>query len=105
MRDQTILFFLLLVIAVLAFVILYQRFVFRRGIQIQLIQISRKLEDIAESDSDEKVMVFTDESALMELEGEINCLLLDRQKIKVISSSLWQSLRQAITISPFPGST
>ena len=82
MRDQTILFFLLLVIAVLAFVILYQRFAFRRGIQIQLIQISRKLEDIAESDSDEKVMVFTDESALMELEGEINRLLLDRQKIK-----------------------
>ena len=27
-------------------------------------------------------MVFTDESALMELEGEINRLLLDRQKIK-----------------------
>lgn len=82
MSDQTILFFLLIVIAVLAFVVLYQRFDFRRGIQIQLIQISRKLEDIAESDSDEKVMVFTDESALMELEGEINRLLLDRQKIK-----------------------
>lgn len=82
MSDQIILFLLLIVIAVLAFVVLYQRFAFRRGIRIQLIQISRKLEDIAESDSDEKVMVFTDESALMELAGEINRLLLDRQRIK-----------------------
>ena len=82
MSDQIILFLLLIVIAVLAFVVLYQRFAFRRGIRIQLIQISRKLEDIAESDSDEKVMVFTDESALMELVGEINRLLLDRQRIK-----------------------
>lgn len=57
MSDQIILFLLLIVIAVLAFVVLYQRFAFRRGIRIQLIQISRKLEDIAESDSDEKVMV------------------------------------------------
>ena len=57
MSDQIILFLLLIVIAVLAFVVLYQRFAFRRGILIQLIQISRKLEDIAESDSDEKVMV------------------------------------------------
>ncbi len=82
MSDQIILFLLLIVIAVLAFVVLYQRFAFRRGIRIQLIQISRKLEDIAESDSDEKVMVFTDEPALMELAGEINRLLLDRQRIK-----------------------
>ena len=82
MSDQTILFFLLIVIAVMAFVVLYQRFAFRRGIQTQLIQISRKLEDIAESDSDEKVMVFTDNPVLMELTGEINRLLLDRQKVK-----------------------
>lgn len=82
MSDQIILFFLLIVIVVLVFVVLYQRFAFRRGIRIQLMQISRKLEDIAESDSDEKVMVFTDEPVLMELVGEINRLLLDRQKIK-----------------------
>ena len=64
MSDQIILFFLLIVIVVLVFVVLYQRFAFRRGIRIQLIQISRKLEDIAESDSDEKVMVFTDDCLL-----------------------------------------
>lgn len=82
MSDQTILFFLLVVIAVLVFVILYQRFAFTRGTQTKLKQISRKLEDIQKSDSDEKVMVFTDNPVLMELESEINCLLLERQRIK-----------------------
>lgn len=74
--------FLLIVIAVLVLVVLYQRFAFRRGIQTKLMQISRKLEEILKSDSDEKVMVFTDEPVLMELTGEINRLLLDRQKVK-----------------------
>ena len=99
MSDQTILFsliiaplfvhigipvgcFLLIVTAVLVFVVLYQCFTFKKGIRTKLIQISQKLEEISESDSDEKVMVFTDEPALMELAGEINRLLLDRQRIK-----------------------
>ena len=82
MSVQTIFFFLLIVITVLALVVLYQRFAFRRGIQTKLMQISRKLEEILNSDSDEKVMVFTDEPVLMELTGEINRLLLDRQKVK-----------------------
>jgi len=82
MSGQTIFFFLLIVITVLTLVVLYQRFAFRRGIQTKLIQISRKLEEILKSDSDEKVMVFTDEPVLMELTGEINRLLLDRQKVK-----------------------
>lgn len=80
--DQTIFFFLLIVITVLTLVVLYQRFAFRRGIQIKLIQISRKLEAILKSDSNEKVMIFTDEPVLMELTGEINHLLFDRQKLK-----------------------
>lgn len=82
MSDQTVLFFLLIVIAVLASAALYQRFAFWRGIQTKLKQISQKLEDISDSGSDEKVMVFTDNPVLMELAGEINHLLLDRQKVK-----------------------
>lgn len=82
MSDQIIFFLLLIVTAVLVFVVLYQRFTFKKGIRTKLIQISQKLEEISESDSDEKVMVFTDEPALMELAGEINRLLLDRQRIK-----------------------
>lgn len=44
--------------------------------------ISRKLQDILENDSDEKIMVFTDNKKISLLCGEINRLLLDRQKIR-----------------------
>ena len=82
MSDKTIFFFLALIIIVLLLVVLYQRFVFTRSIQMNLKQISEKLEEILETDSDEKVMVFTDNKALMELEEQINRILIDRQKIK-----------------------
>ena len=45
-------------------------------------QISQKLSEILEHDTDEKVMVFTDNRALQELCAQINRLLLNRQKIK-----------------------
>ena len=45
-------------------------------------KVSEKLSDILEQDSDEKVMVFTDDKALQDLIGQINCMLLNRQKIK-----------------------
>lgn len=63
-------------------VIAYQQFVFRRGTQTMLQDISRKLQDILENDSDEKIMVFTNNKKISLLCGEINRLLLDRQKIR-----------------------
>ena len=45
-------------------------------------RINKKLEEILETGSDEKVMVFTDNPVLMELGGQINRLLIDRQKIR-----------------------
>lgn len=83
MSDKTIIFFFAIIIIFLVFIILYQRFVFTKDIQTKLKQISQKLEEIIDSDSDEKVMIFTDNKILMELEAEINRLLIDRQKIKV----------------------
>lgn len=53
-----------------------------RGTRAKLREISEKLSDILERDSDEQVMVFTDDKALMELCGQINLLLMDRKKIK-----------------------
>ena len=82
MSDGAIIFFLVCVITALLFVIFYQRFVYMKDIQTKLNKISRKLSDILENDSDEKVMIFTDNKALMDLCGQINRLLLDRQKIK-----------------------
>ena len=53
-----------------------------KGMRNALKQISEKLADILEKDSSEQVMVFTDNKALMELSGQINLLLLDRQRMK-----------------------
>ena len=82
MSDETIIFFLAVASCLLFLVVLYQRFVFGRGIQAKIRRINKKLEEILETGSDEKVMVFTDNPVLMELGGQINRLLIDRQKIR-----------------------
>ncbi len=53
-----------------------------RGTQTKLREITSKLSEILEQDTDEQVMVFTDDKTLKELCGQINLLLLDRQKMK-----------------------
>ena len=82
MSDKTIIFFLAVVVCLLFLVVLYQRFIFGRGIQAKIRRMNKKLEEILETGSDEKVMVFTDNPVLMELGGQINRLLIDRQKIR-----------------------
>lgn len=81
-NSQIILFFSICIIVFLCIAICYQRFIFHKGIQVQLEQISRKLSELLETDSDEQVMVFTDQKVLMDLIGQINRMLLDRQKVK-----------------------
>lgn len=83
MNNEIILFFLCICIAVLICIVVYQQFVFRRGIQKQLKEISQKLEKIQDTDSDENIMMFTDEQALMELLVQINRLLENQRKVKV----------------------
>lgn len=82
MNEGAILFVLTCVIMILLFIVFYQRFAYTKGIQAKLKKISKDLSDIVENDSDQKVMVFTDNETLMELSGQINRLLQDRQKIK-----------------------
>ncbi len=53
-----------------------------RGTRAKLREITDKLSDILENDSEEQVMVFTEDKILMDLCGQINLLLLDRQKMK-----------------------
>lgn len=79
MSQDTIIFFLAAVIAVLSFVVLYQRFIFRKGIQKKIGDMGDTLEQILDEKSDEKVMVFTDDKALIHLSSQINRLLDDRQ--------------------------
>lgn len=82
MNDSIILLLLWLVIALLAGIVLYQRIVFRRGTQRQLREISAKLKEITEQDSGEQIMVFTENSALMELAAQINHLLEKHLRVK-----------------------
>ncbi len=75
-------FFFVCLVILLLFLVFYQQFIYRKGIEAKLKEISRKLFDIIENDSDEKVMIFTDNKVIMDLCGQINHLLLNRQKIK-----------------------
>lgn len=83
MSDATIIFFLSVCIVVLICIVLYQQFAFRTGTQSKLKKIGQKLEEIQDTDSDEKVMVFTDNKVLMDLAAQINRLLENQRKVKV----------------------
>lgn len=82
MKDGLIIFLMICIIVLLLSIILYQRFVFKKGIKSELEDVCQKLSDILENGTDEKVMVFTDNKIIMDLNGQINRLLIDRQKIK-----------------------
>ena len=82
MSSGAVLFFLLLVIAVLICIVLCQRFAFHRGTQESLRSISGKLKEINETGSDEKILIFTDNSELKELAAQINAVLEKHQKVK-----------------------
>ncbi len=81
MNEGIIILILSIVAAVLAGIICYQQFAFRKGIKAQLLQISQGLARAVDSDSEEKVMVFTDSRAMQELCAQINRLLDRRQRM------------------------
>ena len=83
MSNATIIFLLTVCIVLLACVIAYQQFAFRAGTKAKIHEISSKLKEILDAVSDEKVAVFTDNKALIELATQINRMLEDRQKVKV----------------------
>lgn len=82
MRADTVIFLLSLCIVLLVLVVIYQRFCFRTGIQAKLKEISKKLECILDTNSDEEIMVFTDDRVLQGLAAQINRLLESRRKAK-----------------------
>lgn len=74
---------LIILLSVCLIIILYQRFVYIRGMRKTLHKISQKLSEILETDSEEKLMEFTEDRELIEVMAQINSLLIDRQKIRV----------------------
>ena len=83
MSNATIIFLLTICIVILVCIIVYQQFVFHNGTKAKIHEISSKLKELLDTDSDEKVTVFTDNKALIELATQINRMLEDRQKVKV----------------------
>lgn len=73
---------LLLIILVLSSLLICQRLLLQKRMDTGLKEISRQLSDILSSGSEGRVMLFTASKPLMELCGQLNRLLLDRQKIK-----------------------
>ena len=81
MNEGIIILILSIVAMVLAGIICYQQFALRKGIKAQLLQISQELAGAVDSDSEEKVMVFTDSRAMQELCAQINRLLDRHQRM------------------------
>ncbi len=82
MSEPTIIFFLFICIVILLITVLYQQFIFRTGIQKKIQKISGKLKEITDTNSSERVMVFTENKELMELAAQINHLLEKHLKVK-----------------------
>ena len=82
MSEPTIIFFLLICIVILLITVLCQQFAFRTGIQKKIQKISEKLKEITDTNSSERVMVFTENKELMELAAQINRLLENHLKVK-----------------------
>lgn len=82
-NDQIIFVFLILCILILMGITFYQQWVFRFRTQKQLREISRKLSEITCTDSDQQVLLFTDNREMMELAAQINALLTQYQKVKL----------------------
>lgn len=82
MSDSLIIFWLSVIIVVLLGIVIYQQCKFRMGTQANLKKISRKLEEIINSGSDEQIMTFTDNKILMELMAQINQMLMECQRAK-----------------------
>lgn len=82
MSESLIIFWLSVIIVVLLGIVIYQQCKFRMGTQANLKKISRKLEEIINSGSDEQIMTFTDNKILMELMAQINQMLMECQRAK-----------------------
>ncbi len=82
MSGGAMTFFLSAGMTAMVCVVIYQQFVFRTGTQRKLKEISRKLEEIQDTDSDESVMAFTDNRVLMDLAAQINRILENQRKAR-----------------------
>lgn len=82
MNQDMILFLLAVGVCLLVCVVVYQQLSFRRGTRANVLELSQKLEEILDTGSQERVMIFTDEPSLIALAVQINRLLDERQQVQ-----------------------
>lgn len=82
MSKDTVIFFLCLCIVLLLCIIIYQQIAFRTGIQHRLAVISGKLKEILDLNSDEGIMVFTENDELKKLAEQVNRVLEANRRAK-----------------------
>lgn len=82
MNDEMVIFVLCLCVLFLLGIMLYQRIVLLTGTQKKLRAVHGKLREILDEDSDESLMIFTENKELMELAAQINRLLEKRRRTK-----------------------
>lgn len=97
MTYETIVFLLIICIAGLAGIVIYQRILFGSGTQTRLREIAGKLKEITEKQSDESVLVFTDNRELMGLAAQINALLEENRRVKADYRRLETSYRKMLS--------
>ena len=81
MNHIAIIILLSICTVILLILTIYQYFSYGRGLQRKLKEINENLTAILDAGSDEKLMVFTDHQVLIDLLGQINRLLSDRQRM------------------------
>ena len=77
------LFYLTLCIMILICIIVYEQFVFHNGTKAKIHEISSKLKELLDTDSDEKLIVFTDNKELRELANteSIECCKIGKKSL------------------------
>ncbi|MDE6945337.1 MAG: sensor histidine kinase [Lachnospiraceae bacterium] len=82
MNSTIIIVFLSILAGFLLLIVVYQQLGQQAGMRRSLREISGKLQEIMETDSDERIYVFTEEKELQELAAQLNSLLERHLKVK-----------------------
>lgn len=82
MNQSVIIVVLIISCIILLAITAYQHFIYKNEVINHIVQINDKLRGIMDNNSDEKIMVFTDQRNIISLASQINGLLQERQKMK-----------------------
>ena len=82
MNRPVVLLFLCILLFLFLCIILYQQYAFRTGTQAKLRDIHKKLKEILDTQSQERILVFTENKELKELAAQINELLDQHARTK-----------------------